>query len=129
MKVHWLITFFVCAEFHKAGVAAFDLDTASSFLLDVFNVRTSMTHHLGSKIEAWNGFEIDRNSFFRPFSPSKFISLDWVRLSSSKASLVNQVWQFLLHKLIDLFNRLLEAYFRRARNVKVEWRILNFVKH
>lgn len=53
---------------HVAGVATFDLDTAACFLLDMFHVRPTMTHDLGSQIEARDGFEVDGNPLFGPFA-------------------------------------------------------------
>lgn len=46
MQVHWLIALFACARFHKAGTTAFDLDPATSFLLNMFHIRTGLTDNL-----------------------------------------------------------------------------------
>jgi hypothetical protein len=48
---------------------------------------------------------------------AEFITLNCIWFSSSEASLVDEVWQFLLHKLLYLFDGLLKANFARARNM------------
>ena len=68
MEVHWLIAFAVGAMFHKAGISPFDLNATSGFLLDVLNVGASMTHHLCSQVEAWDGLQVDWYPLFRPFA-------------------------------------------------------------
>lgn len=53
VQVHGLVALATCALLHEARVAAFDLDAAACFLLDVLNVGASLTYDLGSEIEAW----------------------------------------------------------------------------
>ena len=55
VEVHWLIAFAVGAMFHKSRISPFDLNATSGFLLDVLHVGASMTYHLCSQIEAWDG--------------------------------------------------------------------------
>jgi len=56
--------------------------------------------------------------------PSKLVPFDLFGLPPSEASLVDEIGQILLHKLIDLLNRLLESCFGCASNVQVQRRIL-----
>lgn len=91
VKVHGLIAFAIRAMLHEAGVATFDLDAASSFLLDMLNVGASMTNHLCSEIEAWYGLQIDSNPLFGPLAPSKFVTLDRIGFAPSEAPLIHQI--------------------------------------
>ena len=140
MEIHRFIALSVCAMLHEARVAAFDLDTAASFLLDMLDISTTMTYHLCPKVEARDWLKINGNALFRPFSlqavssprhlwiwtySSEFITLNLIWLSTSKTSLIHEVWQLLLHKLIDLFYRFLKTVFRSAGDVKIEGRILS----
>jgi hypothetical protein len=56
---------------------------------------------------------------------TELIALNSIWFSPLEASLVNEVWQFLLHKLFYLFDSLLKAKFARACNMKVKWWILS----
>ena len=140
MKIHRFIALSVCAMLHKARVAAFNLDTAASFLLDMLDVSTTVAYYLCPKVEARDWLEINGNALFRPFTlqvvslpgnlwiwaySSKFITLNLIWLSTSKTSLIDKVWQLLLHKLIHLLHRFLKAVFRSASDVKIEGRILS----
>lgn len=91
MKVHGLVAFSIRTMLHEAGVATFDLDAASSFLLDVLNIGASMTNHLCAEIEAWYGLQVDRNPLFGPLAPSKFVTLNGIRFASSEAPLIDQI--------------------------------------
>ena len=68
MKIHRLITLTVCAMLHEARVAALDLYTAASFLLNMLYVSATVTYHLCPEIEARYWFEINWNALFRPFA-------------------------------------------------------------
>ena len=118
---------------HKSRTTALDLDAAARFLLDMLDIGAPVTYDLGSQVEAWNRFEVDGNLLLWPFAlhtwlavipiklaytySAELITLNSIWFSSSEASLVNEVWQFLLHKLLNLFDGLLEANLARARNV------------
>lgn len=58
---------------------------------------------------------------------SEFISLELVRLAAAKAPLIDKVWQLLLHKLLNLLDRLFKTGFGRTCDMKVERRILRNV--
>ena len=120
MEIHRFIALSVCAVLHKTRVAAFDLHTAASFLLDMLDVSTTVTYHLCPKVEARDWLKINGNALFRPFAlqvvslpghlwiwaySSKLITLNLIRLSTSETSLIDKVWQLLLHKLINLLHR------------------------
>jgi hypothetical protein len=68
MQIHILIALSASALFHESRATALDLDTASSLLLDVLDVRTTMANNLRTKVEARNGLEIDRDLLFGPFT-------------------------------------------------------------
>lgn len=72
VEVHWFVAFLVGAMFYEAGVAAFDLDAASGFLLDVFDVGSAVADDLRSQVEALDRFKVDWNALFGPF-PLYFI--------------------------------------------------------
>lgn len=48
---------------------------------------------------------------------AELVTLNGIWLSSSKAPLINKVWQFLLHEFLNLFDGFLEASLARARNM------------
>lgn len=68
MEIHRFIALSVCAVLHEARIAAFDLDTATSFLLDMLDVSTTVTYHLCPQVKARDWLEIDGNALFRPFA-------------------------------------------------------------
>jgi hypothetical protein len=68
MQVHWLVALLTGISFGVTRSTAFDLDAASRFLLDVLDISTAMAHHLGAQVEARNGFEINGNALFGPFT-------------------------------------------------------------
>lgn len=51
MEEHILVTLSVGRSFEIAGTTAFDLHTASSLLLDVFDICSAMANYLSTKIE------------------------------------------------------------------------------
>ena len=139
MEIHRFIALSICAMFHEAGITALDLNSAPSFLLDMLDVGTTMTYHLCSKVEARDWLEINGNALFWPFAlqvvsshelfracaySSKFITLNLIRLSTSKTSLVHKIRQFLLHKLVYLLDSFFKTVFRSACDVKVKRRVL-----
>jgi hypothetical protein len=117
MQVHRFIALTTGAMLHKAGTAAFNLDTASSLLLYMFHIRTTMSNDLCTEIKAWDWLEINWNSLLRPFALStvksvsglanvreefraytaKFVPLDLVWLSSPESPLINEIRELLLH--------------------------------
>jgi hypothetical protein len=68
MQEHGFITLLASVMFDKARTATLDLDLAVGFLLDVFDIDTLVSHHLSTKVETRNEFEVDWDFFFRPFS-------------------------------------------------------------
>lgn len=68
MQIHGLLALLVGAVFHESRTSSLDLDTASSLLLNMLHVRTTVPHDLGPQIEPWDGIKIDWNSFLRPFA-------------------------------------------------------------
>ena len=74
MEIHRFIALSVRAVLHKARVAAFDLDTAASLLLDMLDVSATMTYHLCPKVEARDWLKVNGNALFGPFA-LQFVSL------------------------------------------------------
>ncbi len=136
MEIHRLVAFSASAMLHKSRVTALDLDTATSFLLDMLDVSASMTYNLCSQIEPRKWLEVDWYTLFWPFAlgnnqpvagrmqartsyTSKLISFYLVWFPTSETPLINQIWKLLLHKFLDSLNRLFETVFRDAGDVKV----------
>jgi hypothetical protein len=121
MKIHGLVCLRACAVLHEAAAAAFDLDPTTCLLLDVLDISAAMANHLSSKIEARNRFHVDWYTLFRPFalqvpiSPAcvvriqdtystKFITFELFWFATPESAFVDQIGQFLLHKLFDFSN-------------------------
>lgn len=146
MQIHILITLSARALLQEAGATTLDLDAAPGLLLNVLDIGTAMANNLRSEVKARNWLEINGNLLFGPFAlyphqherlarmlnisySAKLISLHLLWLSSTKSSLVNEVGEFLLHKLLDLLYSQLKAPLRRARNVEVKGRVLQSSAH
>lgn len=83
MQVHGLVTLLAGVVFDKTRAATLDLDLAVGFLLNVFDIDTLVSDHLGTKVETGNEFEVDWNFFFRPFSLQMFSMLRNKRFGGS----------------------------------------------
>lgn len=68
MEIHGLVALAVRSMLHKARIATLDLNTAASLLLDMLDIRSTMTNNLRSEVESWDGLKVDRNTLFRPFA-------------------------------------------------------------
>ena len=68
MQVHAFIALMSSVVLHETGSTTLDLNAASCLLLDVFDVRTTLTDNLSTKVESGDGLEIHRNLLFRPFA-------------------------------------------------------------
>lgn len=68
MEIHGFVGFLASAVFHESRAAAFDLDSTSGLLLDVFDICSALANDLRAKIETGNVLHVDWDSFFRPFS-------------------------------------------------------------
>jgi hypothetical protein len=68
MQIHILITFLISAMLEESRATALDLDTASRFLLNVFDICTSVPNNLSTKIKALNWFKINGDLLLRPFT-------------------------------------------------------------
>ena len=108
MEIHLLIALSTSAMLYESRVTAFYLYTASGLLLDVLNVSASVAHYLRSQVESGKGFEVDRDTLFRPFAlvsrqhittmtpgkatdASKLVSFYLIRFPTSETSLVDQI--------------------------------------
>lgn len=71
MKVHLLITLLASTMFHEARPTTLDLDSASSLLLNVLDIRTSMTNNLSTKVKTRDRLEVNRDLLLGPFALQK----------------------------------------------------------
>lgn len=126
MKKHVLIALMIGGCFEVAGTAALDLDTTSGFLLDVLHVGTAMTDYLSSQVETVNRFEVNGNLLLGPFPSTIFVSLNWrlrLLISTSESTLVDQLRELLLDKLIDLFHGGFKASLGCTRDMEIQGRV------
>lgn len=72
MQIHRLVAFPAGVMFNKTRSTTFYLDLAVGSLLDMLHISTALADYLGAKIESRKRFEIDRNSFFGPFSLQRY---------------------------------------------------------
>ena len=82
MKIHILIALSTSTVLHESRAAALYLDTASSFLLDMFDIRTTVSDNLSTEVEAREGLKIDRDLLFRPFALYSYQQMDYSRVSA-----------------------------------------------
>lgn len=68
MKVHGLIALLTALWLHKAGTAAFDLDLAAGFLLDILDIVATATDNLCSQVKAADGLKTYGNLFLGPLA-------------------------------------------------------------
>lgn len=68
MQIHGLITLLTSRMFHETRATSLDLNSATSLLLDVLDIRASMANYLCTKIEAWKRLKFNRDFLFRPFT-------------------------------------------------------------
>lgn len=68
MEEHVVFALDTRRVFDVTGTPALDLHTTASLLLDVLNIRATMTHNLGSQVETRHGFETYGDSLLWPFA-------------------------------------------------------------
>jgi putative ubiquitin-RnfH superfamily antitoxin RatB of RatAB toxin-antitoxin module len=68
VQIHGFITFSTSVVLHETRSTALDLDTASSFLLNVFDVGTTLTDNLSTEVEANDRLEIYGNLLLGPLA-------------------------------------------------------------
>lgn len=68
MQIHGLITLSVSVVFHEPRPATFDLYFASSLVLDILDILTTLTDNLGTEVEAIDRLQVYWNAFFRPLA-------------------------------------------------------------
>jgi hypothetical protein len=141
VQIHGLIAFSSSIVLHETRSTALYLDTASSFLLDVFDVGTTLTNNLSTEVESNDRFEVNGDLLLGPLAlrnrlevnrelaqnttyTTHGISLDLLWFSTAETSLIYKVRQVLLHELVNFGNGLFKAISRCAGNVKVERRVL-----
>jgi hypothetical protein len=108
VQIHGFVAFSSSVVLHETRSTALDLDTASSFLLDVFDVGTALTDDLGTEVESNDRFEVHGNLLLGPLALEKKsevkrelaqkttytthgISLDLFWFSASEASFIYKV--------------------------------------
>ena len=98
MQIHLFITLLPCLVVHEATATSLDLDAATGFLLDMFDILSTGTYDLGTEIEARNGFEIDGDTLFWPFAASVLVTfLRFRRFATTEAAFINEIRKLLLH--------------------------------
>lgn len=70
VQKHILIALAPSRSFHVPRAAAFDLDTAAGFLLDMLDIGSSMSYNLGAEIEARHRLNANRDFLLGPFALS-----------------------------------------------------------
>jgi putative ubiquitin-RnfH superfamily antitoxin RatB of RatAB toxin-antitoxin module len=68
VQIHGFIAFSSSVVLHKSRSTALDLDTASGFLLDVFDVGTTLTDNLSTEVESNDRFEVYGNLLLGPLA-------------------------------------------------------------
>ena len=68
VEIHLVVALASRVVFDEARAAAFDLDTASSLVLDELDVGALSANDLRAKVEAWNWLERDRDLLIGPFA-------------------------------------------------------------
>lgn len=114
MEEHVLVTFSIRGCFQVARSSALDLHTASSFLLNVLDVGTTMSNNLSAQVESMNGLQGDWDLLFGPFAlwhvsvcpscivavvshSSEFVSFHLLLVSAAETSLIDELGKFLLN--------------------------------
>jgi hypothetical protein len=140
VQIHIFVALPASSMLHESRTTALDLHAAARFLLDVLNIGAPVTYNLSSQVKAWDRFKTDRNLLLWPFAlhtllavisinmtytySAELVTLNSIWFSSSEASFINKVGQFLFHQFFYLFDSLLKANFARARNMQVKWWVL-----
>jgi hypothetical protein len=68
MQIHGFVTLLTSRMFHESGATSLDLNAASSLLLNVLDIRTSMANYLRTKVKAWKRLKVNGYLFFGPFT-------------------------------------------------------------
>lgn len=55
VQIHLLITFSASLMLHEARATALDLDTTSGLLLNVLDIRPTLSYNLSTQVETGNG--------------------------------------------------------------------------
>jgi hypothetical protein len=144
VQEHRLVALPASARFDESRASTLDLNATASLLLDVLHVGTTLADNLRTQIESRNWFKVNRNPLIGPFalykvSSALFLSRIISRRSyatklvslylllgfpPTESSLVDQVRQLLLHKIIDDLHSLLKAFLVGAGHMKVERGVL-----
>lgn len=148
VQVHGLFGLAACGVLDVTRSLTLDLHTAACLLLDVLDVGAAMADNLGAQVEAWDGLKGDGDLLFGPFAlehvsnmsydkmvssrgflpgtySTEFVSLNGVLLATLEPAFVHQLWEVLLHELLDLLDGLLKTLLCLACDMQVEWRVLD----
>jgi hypothetical protein len=68
MKEHRFITFTAGRLFNEARITALNLNAASSLLLNVLHISTTLTHNLSSQVETGDWLQVDGDTRIGPFA-------------------------------------------------------------
>ena len=76
VQIHRLVAFSSSVVLHETGSTTLDLDTASSFLLNVFDVGTTLTDNLSTEVESNDRFKVHGNLLFGPLALGKRLEMN-----------------------------------------------------
>ena len=68
MEEHVFFAFAVRGGLDEARASPLDLNTTTRFLLNMFDIGSSMPDDLGTQVESRDRFELDRDLGFGPFA-------------------------------------------------------------
>jgi len=122
----------------ETGAATLDLYFTARLLLNILDIVPTTADNLGPEVETLDGLKIDRKFLLGPFTlcslarpkeeshgtyPTKLVTFE-LGFTTTEPALINKIWQFLLHKFLDLLYGSIEAFFRGTSNSKIQRRIL-----
>lgn len=142
MQKHWVVAFSARTGFNESRTAALDLNAAAGLLLNVFHVRTALPDNLRAQIKPRDWLEINRNAFLGPFAlynvseilsihrktasyAAKLVPFYRIALARAEPPFVDQIWELLLHEVVDESNGLLKAVLAGARHMQIQRRVLS----
>jgi uncharacterized protein with von Willebrand factor type A (vWA) domain len=76
VQIHGFIAFSSSVVLHETRSTTLDLDTASSFLLNVFDVGTTLTDNLSTEVESNDRFKVHGNLLFGPLALGKRLEMN-----------------------------------------------------
>jgi hypothetical protein len=97
MQIHVLVTLLPSAVLHETRSSSLDLNSASSFLLDMLNIGTPMANNLSTKIESLNWYKVNRYLLLWPFTLS---NVSMSKIDKKSRNLHDQIHPFRPHLVL-----------------------------